>query len=120
MDDAGRVRGLERIGDLHADINGGARTKRARIEPFPERRALQELHGDERSSVLLANVVHGADVRMVERRCAAGFTLKAAQRVGIASQFRRDEFEGDRSMQPSILSFETTPMPPPPSFSPMR
>ncbi len=47
MDDSARVRGVERVGHLHADFE-----KRADVQPAPDdvvlqRLALQQLHGDE-------------------------------------------------------------------------
>ena len=41
-------------------------------------RAVEELHGDKSLAVLLANVVDGADVRMVQRRGGPGFALKTS------------------------------------------
>ena len=40
-----------------------------------------------RQATLLANVVYGADVGMVEGRGRLGLTLEAAQRLGIARHF---------------------------------
>jgi hypothetical protein len=44
-----------------------------------QRRAVEMFHGDERFSVLFANVVNCADVRMIERGSGLRFTLKASQ-----------------------------------------
>ena len=67
--------------------------------------ALQILHGDERASVLLADVVDRADVWMVERRCGPGFALKAAQGLGITRQIFGDELERNGTVKPRIFGF---------------
>src|SRR6185436_18727395 len=74
-------------------------------EPILQRRALQILHGDERAAVLLADVVDRADVGMVERRGGPGFTLKAAQGLGITRQIAGDELERHRTVQARIFGF---------------
>jgi hypothetical protein len=74
-------------------------------ESVLQRRALQILHGDERSSVLLADVVDRTDVWMVERRCGPGFALKAAQGLGIARQIVGDELERHGTVKPRVFGF---------------
>ena len=99
------MRGVQRVGDLDAEPQHRLESERTGGESILQRRALQILHGDERSSVLLADVVDRADVRMVERRCGPGFTLKAAQGLGIARQIAGDELERHGTMQPRIFGF---------------
>lgn len=66
VDDSRGVRGIERVDDVDAE-----RQQRLQIESlvtgdaFLQRGALQMLHRDERSPILFANVVNGADVRMI-------------------------------------------------------
>jgi hypothetical protein len=36
---------------------------------MPQRGTIQEFHGDERFPVFLANIMDGANVRMVQRGC---------------------------------------------------
>ena len=55
--------------------------------------------------ILLADVVDGADVGVVQRRRSLGFTLKTGERLGVSGNFFGQEFEGDKAMQPSVLSF---------------
>ena len=89
-------------------------------ESVPQRRALQILHGDERSPVLLADVVDRADVWMVERRGGPGFALKAAQGLAITRQIVGDELERHGTVQPRIFGFVHDAHPPPPIRSTMR
>ena len=103
VDDARAVRRVERVGHLDAHIQHRVQAQRAPTEAILQRRALQVLHGDERSPVLFADVVDGADVGVVERRCGAGLALKTAQRLGITRQFSRDELERNGTVQAQIL-----------------
>ena len=78
MNDAGGVRGIQCVGDLDPE-----RQEQLEIDPRPpgdallQRGALQILHHDERAAVLLADVVNGADVGMIQRGRGSGLALKA-------------------------------------------
>ena len=84
VDDACRVRGVQRGGDLGAEVEGGVQAQRTGGEPIFQRRALEILHDDERPLVLLADVVDRADVGVVQRRRRLRFAREPAQRLGIA------------------------------------
>ena len=84
MDDARGMRGVQRVGNLDAHVEHRVQAQRTGGEPILQRRALQILHDDERSPVLLADVVDGADVRVVQRRRRLRFAREPAQRLGIA------------------------------------
>ena len=76
-----------------------------------QRHAVQKLHGDERTALLLANVVNRADVGVVQ--CGRGlcFTLKAGQRLRVSGDFIGQEFQGDKSAQPGVLGLVDDPHP---------
>jgi hypothetical protein len=81
VDDALRVRGVQRIGELNGhleqvvDLEGPAR------EALPQRLAFEQFHRNERLALGLADVVDGADVRMIERRRRTRFPLKPPERL---------------------------------------
>ena len=89
MDDAGGMRGVQRVGNLDPDVEQRIHAERAGGEPILQRRALQVLHDDERTPVLLADVVDGADVRVVQRRRRPRFARESAQCLRIAVRARR-------------------------------
>ncbi len=67
MDDAGAVRGDERLGELRTEPHDVGR--RQGIGPdIAERLPLDELHDEEIAAVLLVEIVDGGDVRVVEPR----------------------------------------------------
>ena len=68
-----------------------------------QRHAVQILHDDERLPVLLADVVDGADVGMVQGGCGACFPPKARERLRVLGQFFGKKLQGDEAVQPRVL-----------------
>jgi len=104
---------IERLGDLNGQVEqligrercagrSGSRTRPSR-NPVFQRLALQQFHGDERLAVVLANVVEGADVGMIERRSGARFALEALQGLGALGDILGQEFERHQAPQPRVL-----------------
>ena len=54
-------------------------------------------------AILLANVVNGANVRMVQSRSRLGLALKAAEGLRIFGDVVGQELEGDKTVQPNVL-----------------
>ena len=103
MHDALGMRGVERIGDLNAERKQSVEFHRAPCDHVLQRRAVEEFHHDEGAAILLADVVNGADVGMIERRRGLGFALKTAQGLGIAGDFIGKELEGDKTVEAGVL-----------------
>ena len=77
MNDSGGVRRRERVGQCNRRLQQNGKVERALAQPLLERFALEELHDDERLVFRrFADVVDGADVRMVQRGDRPRFTLK--------------------------------------------
>jgi len=68
-----------------------------------QRHPVQKLHRDERLTILFADVMNRANVRVVQCRCSLGFALKTGESLRVTGNFFRQEFEGDEAMQPRIL-----------------
>jgi hypothetical protein len=56
--------------------------------------AFEQFHDYEELTVVLANVVNGADVGMVQGAGGAGLAAEAFHGLGIASQVFGEEFQG--------------------------
>ena len=67
--------------------------------------AAQALHHDEEMTVVLANLVDGADVGMVQRRCGAGFAAEAFEGLGIVGSIVGQKLESDKAAQLGVFSF---------------
>ena len=77
MDDALSVSFVESIGNLHSYLQGLLQRERTGSQPVSESFALQKLHDDEIDSVLRADVVQAANIRMCEQTDSSRFALKA-------------------------------------------
>ena len=91
-----RRRGLDR------DVEDFAQRQRPARQPLAKRFALDELRDQEPRAVVIADLVNGQDVRMIERRRGARFVQETAQPLGVAAELRPQHFERDRPAQRRI------------------
>ncbi len=99
MHDPGRVRGGDRVRDAEQQLDALPPRPLARCrEPVVQRAAVDELAHEILRSVVLADVVHRHDMRMVQRRRRLGFLLEAPPRLRVGER-RRQELDRDRTMQ---------------------
>ena len=87
--------GVERIGDLDAQIEHRLDLQRLASDPVPERLPLQQFHGDEGSPIGLVNLVDRADVRVVQGGRSLGLPLESAEGLCIVGEFVGKELQGD-------------------------
>ena len=105
MNDALGMSGIERVGNLNCQTEQNIRLDGLSADQMLERFAIQKLHGDECLSVLLADVVNGANIRMIQRGCGLRFALETGKSLRVASNFLRQEFERDEAMKPGVFRF---------------
>ena len=105
MDDGGAVRGVERIGDLDAEVEQVVERQRAARDALLERLALEQLHHHEVLALLFADVVKDADVRVTQARDDAGFAEEALERLGDAAGFGGQELERDVAAEAGVFGF---------------
>ena len=102
VDDAFGVRRIKAAGNLNADLQQFRQLDAALGDAVLESLALQQFHGDERTAFEFADVVNGADVRMVERRCGARLAVEALDGCGIVRRLLGEKFERDTAPQPGV------------------
>ncbi len=102
MDDARAVGLVERVRDLDADPERLLLRQGALLQPVGERLAFEVLHHQVVDAVLLADVVEGADVGMVEGGGGAGLTLEARAAVGVLGEVRGQDLDGDGAVQARV------------------
>ena len=94
VDDALLVRRRETMRHLARDVDGLADRQRACLQAVAQRLALEQLRDDVRSPVLVADVVDGEDVRVVERRGGLRLLREASQAVGIGRNAGGKDLDG--------------------------
>src|SRR5579862_1489891 len=67
--------------------------------------AVEKFHGDKGFAVLIADVIDGANVGMVESGCSLGFALKAGESLGIAGNSFGKEFQGNKTAKARVFGF---------------
>ena len=92
---------LDRLADGSRAVASGAALVAGR-KPFAQRLALEQLRDDERRAVVLADVVDGQNVRMVQRGGGARLLLEASQTLGIPGERGRQHFDGHVAAQAGI------------------
>ena len=98
-----RMCGIERIGHLNGQRKQGLGIHGLARDAMLQRHPVQKLHGDKGLAVLLANVVNGADVGMIQGGCRLGFALETGQGLRVAGNFRGQKFECDETVQAGVL-----------------
>jgi len=66
VNDALRVGGIERVGNLDGDIEQAIEFHRPAVDGMFQGAAVEEFHGDESFAVVLADIVDGADAGVVQ------------------------------------------------------
>ncbi len=105
MHDALGVRRIERIGDFDRQRQQRLVVERTPGDAVLEGRALKKLHRDEGLSLVPPDFVDGADIGMVQRRSRPCLAAKAFQRLRVACQIVRKEFQGNKAAEFGVLSF---------------
>src|ERR1700683_4981893 len=96
MDDSLTVGGAECVGNLGAPFEHFVERQRLAGDAMLERGAFHEFHGNKQLAVLLADLVDGADVGMIQRggcACLSPKTLECLWNLGeaVGKKFERDE-----------------------------
>ena len=104
VDEALRVRGVERVGDLRRDRHGPLRRQRAlatqeRLEVGP----VHVPHRDEEPALGLAGLVDRDDVRVVEARGEPGFLQHPLAEPVVVRQALAQQLQRDRTLEPRVV-----------------
>ena len=101
MDDAGAMRLLQGLGDLHAVPEQKRHRQRPAGNPVGERLSFQILHHQVFRAVLAADVVNGADVGMRQPGDGPGLALEASPPGG-GRHHVRQHLDGHGAPQPGV------------------
>src|SRR5436305_1547421 len=102
MDEPSLVRLVECIADLNRDFQGFRDRKRPTLDSLVEGFALQEFHHQVADAILFADIVQGANMRMMQARDGAGLALKALLQIISPAHHRRKNLNSDLTIEPSV------------------
>jgi hypothetical protein len=102
MDDAVRVRGVERLDDLAGDGQRLGERERSADDAFGQRLALDQLEDDGRAGSGVLDAVDGGDARMVDGGEQPRLALEAGEAIRIAGERRRQHLDGHVAAQPRV------------------
>jgi hypothetical protein len=117
MDDAFGVSGVERVGDLNAEIQRLIERERLALNGVLESLAFEVFHDDERMAALFADFVDGTDIGMIQRGSSLGFVLEALKSLRILCDAVGKKFQGNEAAELDIFGLVDDTHTPPPSFS---
>src|SRR5215813_10213707 len=103
MRDALRVRRIQPIGYLDREVQQLVDLQGLRPNPVLEGLPLQILHGDEGLAFILADLVDGTDMGMVQSGGGARFALKTLQSLAVLGKMFREELQGDEAAELGVL-----------------
>ena len=104
MHDAPRVRRIKRIGDLDREIEQPVDRKGFASDLLLQCPPLEQLEHEERTTVVIADFVDRADVRVIERRGGACFAEESVDRCAIGLVLGGEQLQGDLSAQDEVFS----------------
>jgi hypothetical protein len=97
------VRGIERVGDLNAEVEDLLDVHGAAGDGVLERLALEEFHDDEGMAVFFAGIVNRTDIGVIKGGGGLGFALEAFEGGGVAGQGFREEFKGHLALETDVV-----------------
>ncbi len=103
VDDPLLVRGGEAVDDLEGVVDRLARRELAAGEDGAEGLAFEELLDDVGRAVVLADVVDGGDVGVVEDAGGFGLLLEAAQAIGVGGEGGGEDLDRDVAAEARVL-----------------
>ena len=96
------VRFVQRVGDLHRVLKRPVDREWTLLQVTRQRLTLEILHHEEIDTILLADIVERANVRMIQRANGPRLTLKALAQIRVGRQVRRQDFDCDGPIKPCV------------------
>ena len=97
------MRRIQRVGNFNGELKHLVQRQRLARNAVLQCLTVQEFHDDESLSVLLVNLVDGANVRVIQGRCGLRFAPKAFERDRVLGRFGREKLESDQTLQARVF-----------------
>ncbi len=104
---------MQRIGHLVDHLQGVTRLHRALLQNISQRLTLHEIHREEVFSVLLAEIVDGNNVRMLELGGRAGFVKEPLDLLGGGPHGSLENLQGHQAVETFLARLVDHPDPAP-------
>ena len=104
MNNSCPMRFVERIADLHGILERLRDRQAVLFQPRVERLTLEVLHHQEVGPVLMADVVHRADVRMAQGGDGSRFAIKPVPELLVGGQLCRENLDRHRAIETCVAS----------------
>ena len=95
--------GDQSFGDLERQLQRRLERQRTQTDPPPERFALETFHDEKMLSLVLVDVVDGADVGVIQERPGASAAFESRDRDGVLRDGGGKELQRDRSSQSRVF-----------------
>src|SRR5436190_1747933 len=105
MNDAFGMRRINRIRDFNSEIQRFLDAQRTAIVPVFQCLSIEVFHHNERTAVVLTDIVDRANLRMIERRGRTRLDSKSFERLRILGTLLRQELHRNRTAEADILRF---------------
>src|ERR1700694_907130 len=100
-----RMGRVERVGNFDAQGQQAIEFHGTIADDVFQGLAVKKFHDDERLAILLANIVDGANVGMIEGRGGLGLAAKSLQRLAVFGDILGEKLQRDETVKPCVLSF---------------
>lgn len=120
MQDAFGMCGLQRVGNVNGHVQQSVKLQRMSVNQAFENLPLHQLHDQEGPAIGFSDVVHRADIRMVQCGGGFGFAAKRSSVAGSLARFSGRNLIATKRSSRVSSALNTIPIPPPPSCSTMR
>jgi hypothetical protein len=94
---------VERIRDRNGDFKQLVDIERPSDDQVSQGLTIEELHRNKRLIVVLADLIDGTDIGVVQGGRGLGFTLEPVQCLAIAGKFFWQELQRDKAMQSCVF-----------------
>ena len=98
MNDAVSVGSLQRVGYLDGDSKQRFQFDRFARNSVLQGKAVEEFHHQKWTALVLADLMDGADVGMIQSGCRLGLALEPLQRTRIVCDVVGEELQRDEAM----------------------
>src|SRR5208282_5754444 len=103
VDNAFRVRGVQRVGNLDRQTEQNVGLHRPAGDTMLQRYTVEKLHDQEGMAILLPDFMDGTDIGMIEGRRRLRLALEAGQGLAIFDNVIGQKLQGDKAVEGDVL-----------------